>query len=1532
MRLPLLVFGALAVVGCTEAPRRAELPVNEPPSPDSVKRVSLGDLMQRIHGFRPSADGFTSGGKGLHTTVTPSAAVLVKLPRVPNAPRAPLPLELATVTLRRGANAAREGQPALQPDGTVLVDRGVAVEHLTPSDGSLEQSWAFERRPEGTGDLEIAVAAAGPEFAGEGGSGIEFADAEAGARLRYGVATWIDAAGQRTVVQPRWSSGRILLRVPAELVESSAYPAVLDPIVGPVTTENNPMGAHFNITVAANPDGSALVLWTDDRLGLDDVYAARMLANGSVVIADFALNGRPIAVVPAVAEFTPHAAWDPATGTYFIVYGVEYNNGGNLFRDLRAVRYNPSNNNLSNEFTVDPTPRTITNPASVAVNNAGVVLVAEHHLINNNTDSDVTVFRFPAGTNTPDPPVSSTAGLGTSGDSGPSIPMLATDGTDFMLTYMCPVFGVYVHHAFASGNVFQGGEVRLATNPVFGGPVRNIYPTVAFGSGHYYLAWKFYDGTNNVADLRGMLLNTGGAPTTVAVVVAPAEVDETFNTAGWDGTRFLATFNEPGNHYRTRAVDPTTAAPIDVEPATAFYTIGDNTNQAESSSNGAGRTWVAWEKGNTNQVMLITFRAGGNACAVAGDCLSNNCGSNGVCCTTGSCNLPNTASTTCGPTGACQVGACNVGFLDCDGNPSTGCETVVGLANCGGCNIVCTAPNGTPACINSTCAIASCNSGFFDCDNVVGNGCEVSSSVADCGGCGAAAVPQPNNAFTCGGPAEHVSAATCSAGSCGGSTCAGGWCDLDGDKTIAGGGCETADTTLANCGAGCAPCTTSDLCKTAGCNAVDGNGDGVCSAINTSACATPICKLLVNNPNNCSTWADGDSDGLSDAWETAIPSQNGGVPFADLNCNGLWDGDAVDISLPGARPNVKDIFVYYNWMNAHPHQPAPEALDQVVKAFAAHSISLHFVSGGPVQETVVTTLDPAPAAACAGASVTTVQDLKKLPGFGPRNPAFHYMIFAHRAATPDAGHRGACPVDPTCGGTPDPDATGLADLPGDDLIVSFGALFDANTPPEPYLQASTIMHELGHNLGLKHGGFDACTVDKPNFISVMNPKTYQLNAIPVANGPGSALYRSCNDETQCGPPFVSTGPCATADACHCTTGLDQILGANLCYRLDYSTGNLIDLNEAAGGCDTNGRNCTSGGLDENVGVNGPPTDEDIVFYYTPNGSQLLGPSYGAIDWDNISPATGTHIKADINHDNSFTLLTTWNDWNSIDLLFQCKGGYGPGGAAFVAANEPSLSAVAAENGLGLPRKLGIDFRPGCTTNWVVVGSSDTVQVALYGEDTFDVTTINLTTIRLAGAQPTHVAMADLNGDGRQDLLFDFTMSSLGIATDSTSVTLAGARTTGRPIYGTDTITVVQSAGPIITLHDDGSGYSRTLTSSLNRDMVTFALSDCADRVTDRCGGLLDANAAGHILRITSDENGPGAGGGAADMSILSNSTFAVRKDRNGTGDGRVYTVIFTETDGNGKSTQAACRIQVPHDAGGNAAVDSGVKACVGTGC
>ena len=74
-------------------------------------------------------------------------------------------------------------------------------------------------------------------------------------------------------------------------------------------------------------------------------------------------------------------------------------------------------------------------------------------------------------------------------------------------------------------------------------------------------------------------------------------------------------------------------------------------------------------------------------------------------------------------------------------------------------------------------------------------------------------------------------------------------------------------------------------------------------------------------------------------------------------------------------------------------------------------------------------------------------------------------------------------------------SSGQAELPGDDLIVSLQCFGSTSNV------ANTIMHELGHNLGLHHGG----NVDanyKPNYNSVMNYRFQFPGRRHQLHGPG----------------------------------------------------------------------------------------------------------------------------------------------------------------------------------------------------------------------------------------------------------------------------------------------------------------------------------------------------------------------------------------------------------------------------------------------
>lgn len=213
-------------------------------------------------------------------------------------------------------------------------------------------------------------------------------------------------------------------------------------------------------------------------------------------------------------------------------------------------------------------------------------------------------------------------------------------------------------------------------------------------------------------------------------------------------------------------------------------------------------------------------------------------------------------------------------------------------------------------------------------------------------------------------------------------------------------------------------------------------------------------------------FGDQDGDGLLDLWE-------------DFGIDVGGDG-TVDLDLPalGATSDHKDLFVEIDFLTAggHTHRPSAIALAQVQRAFAAAPVDnpdgargtrLHFRVGDAIQEDATNSPLDDFVDQSAIRAMFFGEPADRAPGAASRltarRLAFRYVLVAHERR--------------------DTTSSGLAELRGDDIIVSLGH-FDGmiGTVDE---QAGTIMHEYGHALGLHHGGGDSLNC-KPNYLSVMS--------------------------------------------------------------------------------------------------------------------------------------------------------------------------------------------------------------------------------------------------------------------------------------------------------------------------------------------------------------------------------------------------------------------------------------------------------------
>ena len=274
--------------------------------------------------------------------------------------------------------------------------------------------------------------------------------------------------------------------------------------------------------------------------------------------------------------------------------------------------------------------------------------------------------------------------------------------------------------------------------------------------------------------------------------------------------------------------------------------------------------------------------------------------------------------------------------------------------------------------------------------------------------------------------------------------------------------------------------------------------------------------------------ADGDGDGIPDTWEQSGTSLNG--QFIDLPAMGAdpeqarhlhpprLDGGPAPIARPLAQPAAEP----GPEGRRHPpggdrlrqrprrrHQPAcgPGAVQHArfLRPPAAHLQSRRPPAlrlgraepgAGDPRQTNLGALVSIPSLGIENEYAWTEFQQLKDANFTPtgRSPIFHYVIAAVFLQPPgaDGVQSRSSGISRNNGGARFTDGAS-------DFIISLGE--NGGTQQE---QAGTLMHELGHNLGLQHGGGDG-TNYKPNYLSIMN-YLFQLRGLDVAGTAGVLDY------------------------------------------------------------------------------------------------------------------------------------------------------------------------------------------------------------------------------------------------------------------------------------------------------------------------------------------------------------------------------------------------------------------------------------------
>jgi uncharacterized repeat protein (TIGR01451 family) len=415
-------------------------------------------------------------------------------------------------------------------------------------------------------------------------------------------------------------------------------------------------------------------------------------------------------------------------------------------------------------------------------------------------------------------------------------------------------------------------------------------------------------------------------------------------------------------------------------------------------------------------------------------------------------------------------------------------------------------------------------------------------------------------------------------------------------------------------------------------------------------------------------------DGLLDCWKT-----NG----IDINRDGI-----IDYTLAGASVTHHDIYMEIdsystgcsNGPVAPTCRPSQAVVDAIVQAFNNAPVSnpdnttgIHLHVTVDDSMAVTGALNLPPCTPLPEPANTQDFDNLKLQFFGTaaerassnrvnilaaKSFVTHYMISA-----PSLAGLGT--------------TSGCSELPGNDLAVALGTWNLLTAPEVAPSWEGTIMHELGHNLGLRHGGGAAIDTDasnaklsancKPNYLSVMSYAMQMPDhPIPLAN-----------------------------------------------WKLDYSRLQLPTL--------------TEGGLSEAVGVFGTAANQTALTGFftafgapTKNGGVLVSipTASGPINFngDRTDPSfeivsdNANNLGTGTGCDGSGVTLAGWNDWANLIYAFQTSVDFADG--LHQTVNTPDNREITQEQANAILANTAplISLTKTAAPNPVVVGNNITYTV------------------------------------------------------------------------------------------------------------------------------------------------------------------------------------------------------------------------------
>ncbi len=613
------------------------------------------------------------------------------------------------------------------------------------------------------------------------------------------------------------------------------------------------------------------------------------------------------------------------------------------------------------------------------------------------------------------------------------------------------------------------------------------------------------------------------------------------------------------------------------------------------------------------------------------------------------------------------------------------------------------------------------------------------------------------------------------------------------------------------------------------------------------------------------THNDTDEDGLPDHWETS------GIDFNQ-------DGGTPDLALHqapfNANPNRKDVFLEIDYMQSSARTHRPDYLPnntlitgtvpttRVRNAFAASPVSN---PSGPMGITLHDFVDE------ALTEVTPLLFPQRGPGnsddfddikFGSNGPTVgnpcgtattdgHFGTSADRTSANCNNILGAKRLVfryavfaqslTDAAGVVTPGTTGRSEINGNDFVVSFTVVDPASTVQidkiaefignawgtsknDEYanLQAYTMMHELGHTLGLRHGGGDDINC-KPNYLSVMNYARqgiysgYSFNIAGTANG---ARVRTNAPLDYARRPAVGGLPALAA------------------------------LNENS--------------LNENVGIGGPndqrtiyggpvpvptPTPGPGGLAYTnalvsPASSSLDFDGDGAVDPMNVSGNINLILNGGCNQSPVGQTLTSFDDWSNLRYNFFSAYNFSDGSVRLTDVDGVEQTGVEILNGALGSHDVDADGIDNISDNCIFAPNT---------------------------------SQSDSNGNGIGDACDPITTILADVA-----ITMAESADPVQINTQCDYIATVTNGGPNAS---QNVNFSYTVPANLTLGTVTPSQGSCSGTTTVTCnlGTVNSSSSATVTLRVTPTVRGKldnwvsansGGGSPTADPNFLNNTSSA----------------------------------------------------------